>query len=286
MRWSIRSADESLTSSQQVTMHKNNPIHALRVASCLLVAGASIALCPNAQAQMFETKAVLEDTKLYFTAPLRWDRTDWLYFGSTLAAVAVAHEFDDNVRNHFVTDPAAQLGTKDLHSTRDAMPMVVLAAGTLAYAALIHSKDGYYESGSMVEAGVLTAVSTTVFKYALGRERPHDTLKVDSWFANGDSFPSGHTSLAFAVGTVFAESGSDRYRWIRRGIGYGAAGLTAYWRLKDNAHWTSDVVAGAALGFTTAQFVMDRRDHSHRQVTTSIVPVDGGLALAFNLPLN
>jgi membrane-associated phospholipid phosphatase len=267
-------------------MHKSDRIRLTPPVGILLAALTSLPLCPTAHAQMFETRAVLEDTKLYFTAPLRWDQTDWLYFGSTLAAVAVAHEFDDNVRNHFVADPAAALGTKDLHSTRDALPMVALAAGTLAYAALIHSKDGYYESGTMLEAGVLTAVSTTVFKYALGRERPHDTLDVDSWFAGGDSFPSGHTSLAFAVGTVFAESGSDRYRWLRRGIGYGAAGLTAYWRLKDNAHWTSDVVAGAALGFTTAQFVMDRRDHSHRRVATSIVPVDGGLALAFSLPLN
>jgi membrane-associated phospholipid phosphatase len=252
----------------------------------VLAAITTLPLCPAAHAQMFEPKAALEDTKLYFTAPLRWDQADWLYFGSTLAAVAVAHEFDDNVRNHFVTDPVAALGTKDSNGTRDALPMVALAAGTWAYATLIHSKDGYYETGTMLEAGVLTAASTTILKYALGRERPHDTPEVDSWFASGDSFPSGHASLAFAVGTVFAESGSDRYRWIRRGLGYGAAGLTSYWRLKGNAHWTSDVVAGAALGFTTAQFVMNRRDHSHRQIATSIMPVDGGLALAFSLPLN
>jgi membrane-associated phospholipid phosphatase len=257
-----------------------------RPAGPLLVALAALPLCGPAHAQMFEAKAVLEDTQQYFTAPLRWDQADWLYFGSTLAAVAVAHEFDDDVRNHFVEDPALALGKQDTNGTRDAVPMLALAAGTWAYAALIHSKDGYYETGTMLEAGVLTAASTTIFKYAFGRERPHDTLAVDSWFASGDSFPSGHASLAFAVGTVFAESGSDRYRWIRRGLGYGAAGLTSYWRLKGNAHWTSDVVAGAALGFTTAQFVMARRDRAHRRVTTSVVPVDGGLALAFSMPLN
>jgi hypothetical protein len=30
----------------------------------------------------------LEDTKLYFTAPLRWDQEDWLYFGGALAQLA------------------------------------------------------------------------------------------------------------------------------------------------------------------------------------------------------
>jgi len=253
-------------------------------ATGILLASACLPLCP-AHAQMFEAKAALEDTKLYFTAPLRWDREDWLYFGSTLAAVAVTHEFDGKVREHFVSDPAAAIGTQDLNGTRDALPAAALLAGTWAYAALIRSKDGYYETGTMIEATVLTAASTTLFKYALGRERPHDTLSVDSWFAGGDSFPSGHASLAFAIGTVFAESGSDRYRWIRRGLGYGAAGLTSYWRVKGNAHWTSDVAAGAALGFTTAQFVMDRRDHSHRHITSSVVPVDGGLTLAFSVPL-
>lgn len=261
-------------------------LHSCRFAGVVLAVITTLPLCHTAHAQMFEAKAVLEDTKQYFTAPLRWDQTDWLYFGSTLAAVAVAHEFDANVRNHFVTDPAAAIGTKDQNGTRDALPTIALLAGTLTYAALIHSKDGYYETGSMLEAGVLTVASTALFKYALGRERPRDTLQVDSWFASGDSFPSGHASLAFALGTVFAESGSDRYRWIRRGIGYGAAGLTSYWRVQGNSHWTSDVVAGAVLGFTTAQFVMDRRDHSHRRVATSIVPVDGGLALAFTVPLN
>jgi membrane-associated phospholipid phosphatase len=267
-------------------MHKVDRFLPARVTDALWAALTTLLLCQPAHAQMFEPKAAIEDTQLYFTAPLRWDQTDWLYFGSTMAAVAVAHEFDGAVRKHFVTDPAAAIGMTEPQGTRDALPMLALAAGTLASAALIHSKDGYYESGTMLEAGILTAASTTLFKYALGRERPHDTLAVDSWLANGDSFPSGHASLAFAVGTVFAESGSDRYRWIRRGIGYGAAGLTAYWRVKGNAHWTSDVVAGAALGFTTAQFVMDRRDHTHRQVTTSVVPVDGGLALAFSLPLH
>jgi hypothetical protein len=29
----------------------------------------------------FSVGTALEDTKLYFTAPLRWDEEDWLYFG-------------------------------------------------------------------------------------------------------------------------------------------------------------------------------------------------------------
>ena len=80
----------------------------------------------------------------------------------------------------------------------------------------------------MLEASAFTAVSTEVFKYSLGRQRPNETTDPDQWFA-----PAMHSrpcirSLAFAIGTVFAESGSDRYRWLRRVLGYGVAGATAY----------------------------------------------------------
>ncbi len=263
---------------------RNKHCH-LRATATVLSLLACLILSRPGYAQMFEARTALEDTRLYFTAPLRWDQTDWLYFGTTMAAIAVAHQFDDDVRDHFVDGSAADLSGNDSNGTRDAIPMAVMLVGTWAYAAMIDSKDGYYETGTMLEAGILTAASTTLFKYALGRERPYDTADPDQWFASGDSFPSAHASLTFAIGTVFAESGSDRYRWIRRIVGYGAAVGTSYLRVKDNAHWTSDVVAGAALGYSTALFVMNRRDHTHRQATASLLPIDGGLLLSYSLPL-
>ena len=59
-------------------------------------------------ADSFSLADALEDTKLYFTAPLRWDSQDWLYFGAALAAIGAAHEFDGRVRTHFV-DPKQPL---------------------------------------------------------------------------------------------------------------------------------------------------------------------------------
>src|SRR5579863_440228 len=32
--------------------------------------------------------------KAYVTAPLRWDSSDWWYFGGTIAAIAIAHALD------------------------------------------------------------------------------------------------------------------------------------------------------------------------------------------------
>src|SRR5580698_928350 len=211
----------------------------------------------------------LEDTKLYFTSPLRWDQEDWLYFGGALAAIGGAHAFDARVRDHFATGSKATLnGGADKNSLRDAAPTVAIIAGTGLYAAFIDDRDGYREAWSLLEAGAFSGATAEVLGYATGRERPDATTSPNEWRKGSDSFPSLHTTVAFAVGTVFAESGNDEYRWIRRIIGYGVASATGYVRTSENVHWLSDSVAGAALGIGTARFVLNRQgaqDHAALQ---------------------
>lgn len=89
--------------------------------------------------------------------------------------------------------------------------------------------------------------------------------------------------MAFAIGTVLAESGNPDYRWIRRVIGYGVGFGTAYLRMKHNAHWLSDTVAGGALGMASAHFVMNRSAErgDGDDSAISLVPVQGGVMLAY-----
>lgn len=228
-------------------------------------------------------RGVVEDTKLYFTAPLRWDARDWLQFGGSLAAIGIAHEYDATVRDHFVS--GADAGKNESNNLRDATPLAAMVVGTWAAAALWHDRSGFEEGRAMLEAGALTAVSTTLFKVAAGRSRPNETTQVDDWRNGGDSFPSMHVSTAFAVGTVLAESGGDQYRWLRRGIGYGLASATAYARLDSNAHWLSDTVAGAALGIATAQFTMNRSQAHAGRFALAVVPMQGGAMLTYSLQL-
>ncbi len=228
-------------------------------------------------------RGILEDTKLYFTAPVRWDEEDWLEFGGSLVAIGAAHEFDAKIRDHFAKGSKAVLnGGQDTNSLRDAAPMVALIAGTGMFAAITRNTSGYEETVSLLEAGVFSSITAEALGYAAGRGRPDATTSPNAWRAGGDSFPSLHATAAFAVGTVFAESGNDEYRWIRRIIGYGVAGATAYVRLGENVHWLSDTVAGAAIGVATAQFVLnreDRRDHASVQIQ----PIKKGWMLSFTV---
>ena len=224
---------------------------------------------------------VADDAKHYFTAPLHWNSRDWLHVGETMIVIGVAHEYDDDMRKHFAgVDPV--LDGKDPHSMRDALPAAAVVAGTWAFATLLNDHDGYHEGREMLEAAGFSAVTTTLFKFAAGRRRPNETNRVDDWSNGGDSFPSLHVSAAFAIGGVLAEGGSDRYRWVRRVLGYGMAGATAYGRLHDNVHWLSDTVAGAAIGIASARFVVKRGDDHTRHSAFSLLPTDGGLMLTFN----
>lgn len=119
----------------------------------------------------------------------------------------------------------------------------------------------------------LASSETGILKMVIGRARPRKSpdnarnfgflrgLRDDEY----RSFPSGHSTAAFAFASTVA-SETQRWwpgtRWIIGPILYGGATLTGLSRIYDNAHWASDVMAGAAIGtFTGIKIV--RYQHSH-----------------------
>jgi hypothetical protein len=233
--------------------------------------------------EAFSVKDALEDTKLYFTAPLRWDEADWIAFGGALVAIGAAHQFDEKVRDNFATGSKSILnGGQEKNGLRDAAPTVALIAGTGLYAAFIRDSDGYRETWALLEAGVFSGTTAEVLGLTGGRERPDATTSPNQWRQGGDSFPSLHVTTAFAIGTVFAESGNDEYRWIRRIIGYGVAGATGYVRINENVHWLSDTVAGAALGIATARFVLNR-ESSETRASVQFEPIKNGWRVSYSM---
>ena len=245
-----------------------------------------LSLTAPCSAEEFDAHTVLDDAKLYFTAPARWDAEHWMYFGGTLLLIGASHQLDRTIRDHFATGSQSVPGYKDTHSTRDAVPAALLVGGTYVYARFVDDEAGDIEAYSMLEAAGFSAVTTEVLKFAGGRRRPNETTDVDSWRKSGSSFPSLHSSAAFAIGTVFAESGGDEYRWIRRIVGYGMAAATGYTRLHENVHWFSDIVTGAAIGIASGRFVVNRREERANKGEFSLAPMPGGGAmLSYQVPL-
>lgn len=69
------------------------------------------------------------------------------------------------------------------------------------------------------------------------------------------SFPSGHTTVAFAAATVFAMEYKNQP--LIPIISYSAATLIGLSRLTENKHWPTDILFGAALGFLSGKQVVN-----------------------------
>lgn len=230
----------------------------------------------------------LEDAEAYFTAPLHWNGREWAYFGGALAVIAVTHHYDTQARTHFDPDSGSPLGPKASGELTDILPSAGLLLGTWGYASLVGSHAGEDEAWNMAESAGLSVISAYAMSYIVRRPRPDSTTDSNRWFSGGGSFPSEHATAAFAIGTVLAESGNPEFRWVRRVIGYGVGFGTAYLRMRHNAHWLSDTVAGGALGMASAHFVMNRSAQRGEDTGSnlSLVPVQGGVMIAYstNLP--
>lgn len=89
-------------------------------------------------------------------------------------------------------------------------------------------------------------MSTTVFSV---KTLTHE-LRPDG--SNFHSFPSGHTATAFAAAEFMRQEYKDQSPWY--GIaGYSVAAATGAFRMYNNKHWFSDVVAGAGIGILSTK---------------------------------
>jgi membrane-associated phospholipid phosphatase len=151
----------------------------------------------------------------------------------------------------------------------------VLAGGFIAATALVAMGNRRVQDLGLHAGGavVLSNIVTGGIKVIAGRARPY----VDSSNARKfhpmrglreqdyQSFPSGHSTAAFAFASVVsAETGHwwPDGRWPVGIATYGLATLTGMSRIYNYKHWASDVLVGAAIGTITGLKVF-RYQHSH-----------------------
>lgn len=115
------------------------------------------------------------------------------------------------------------------------------------------------------QASITSSAITTTVKYLAGRRRPYSYLPSEEAqptfrgpFSNppngnsfNNSFPSGHTTVSFAIATVFASEYRDKP--IVPILAYSLASLVGLSRISENQHWTTDVFTGAAIGYLSGK---------------------------------
>jgi hypothetical protein len=127
--------------------------------------------------------------------------------------------------------------------------------------------DLYAQRTSLLtgEAVADAEILTLVMKNIDRRLRPSDIHPhgdfAHTWFKShgigAGSFPSGHAIAAFSIATVLANR-YHQHRWVPW-VAYGLAGLVGFSRVPLQAHFPSDVFAGAALGYAISHYAVLRQ---------------------------
>ena len=143
--------------------------------------------------------------------------------------------------------------------------MAAVPAAFYAAALLRHNSYDQHTSLLAGEAVLDSEILAAAMKSTLRRLRPAEvpqgarfsdtfTDGKGGFFSGDGSFPSGHTIAAFSIATIFATRYS-RHRWVPW-LAYGLAASVAFSRVTLQAHFTSDVFAGAVLGYTISHYAV------------------------------
>ncbi len=150
---------------------------------------------------------------------------------------------DINVNRNTSLDPTFKVVTNSVLPISIATPIIIYSVGLI-------KKDITFKNQALFigETILVSAFITTALKYTSKRERPFNTYpdieKVTS--APGFSFPSGHTSTAFATATSLS---MEFPKWYVIAPSFVWASTVGYSRMHLGAHYPSDVVAaGKILG--------------------------------------
>lgn len=127
-----------------------------------------------------------------------------------------------------------------------------MSAGNLAYGLIYKDKKALKNSfESALSFGICLAVSGGI-KSVVNRDRPtqaYPELIRSYTYSEGKSFPSGHTTLAFATATTLA---LEYKKWYITLPAFAWAGSVGYSRMRLGRHYPTDVACGAIVGIGSA----------------------------------
>jgi membrane-associated phospholipid phosphatase len=241
------------------------------------------------------------DLKQEITAPFHLTRKDWIKVGE-FALIEGGLFFADEPIQRFALDLRDHnAGVRNIskYVTRfGGVYETYLLAGLGAYGFIFRSEKIKTTTLLATQAYITAGAMESLLKFVTGRQRPFslDSNAVEAepkfhgpFYSSGKdengkklntSFPSGHTTVAFAAATVFAMEYKDRP--LVPIIAYSAATLIGLSRITENKHWATDVLAGAALGYLTGRQVVN---NYHRYAKLK-APKQNRDSVSFNLQYN
>lgn len=221
----------------------------------------------------------------FYTLPLRFDSEAWIKLSAVIGITGIATLADKNIKglsqrnqNNF----SYALFSSDKYYNVEFVGASIVAF--YGYGLIGGNNNVRRLAVKLTEATFLATSLTVITKTVIGRSRPY---KQESQYYtnpftfdnNYNSFPFGHTALAFAYSTVIANE-VDNVFWK---IGwYTAASLVGYSRIYHNQHWFSDVIMAGAIGYFSGEFVNNQHTNEKEKTGLNLFSIPGGLAFQLN----
>lgn len=182
-------------------------------------------------------------------------------------------------------DVKEEMWTDNPHKKLGIDTYMMLAPGLAVYGLNAAGIQGKHNFKDRTMIYMLSSLIANAAVFSL-KDVTH-TLRPDG--SNYNSFPSGHTSEAFASAEFMRQEYKDVSPWY--GVaGYAMATATGMLRMYNDKHWFNDVVAGAGFGIASTRVaywlypIMQRAFGKGRPTNTVVMPTyqggSFGLALA------
>lgn len=226
----------SIIASAQATSQGNEPATAQSRSMLFTPGSVEIKSLP---------KNLFVDQVDFWTAPAHMGQKQWEWAAPAIIAGAGLIAADNNIEKHV---PRSSTTVSHAVTASNAGVAALAGAGAGLFA-LGHLKgdDHERETGILAgEAAIGAFLDTEAFKYAAGRERPFTGSGTGRFFVGGDSFPSVHASVGWAIASVIAH---EYPGFLSQVLSYGVAGGVSAARWGGQKHFASDLVIGSALGW-------------------------------------
>ena len=231
-------------------------------------------------------RLLVDDVQHVITAPARWENEEWKNAGwDVLAVVGSALVIDrplrDEMRRHAPNNNGFMLQVERF----GAQYAVGVVGGFYLAGALGNDNALQVAEDSFAASLIASGLVTPAIKLVAGRSRPRANVGIyhfKPFSAANASFPSGHTTEAFALASVIANHYEET--WVTCAA-YSIAGLVGIARTYHDAHFASDVLAGAIIGTLVGKSVVSyNRDRRAGKIAVlpEIAPGMLGLRLSGN----
>jgi hypothetical protein len=230
----------------------------------------AVSKAPSLEREFF--KNILRDQKAIWTAPLHIERSDakWMIpAGVGFMALVTT----DRITGDEMSEADAQVGLSKAISHAGSVYGLGAVATTFYLFGRKHQDYRARETGLLsAEALIDSLLVEGALKEITQRARPDKGNERSEFFERGNSFPSGHSTQAWAVATVIAHEYKDR-RAVQIAA-YGIATAVSVARFTGHKHYLSDVLAGSALGYGIGRYVYGahHRDLQDPTLTKSAWP--------------